>query len=101
MLFEYLPVVDAPDESISEFVLRAKDEKEMHTKLQRLLDETDDSKVVCIYYIGMRPDKPVPVAKFFVRVMIEDINIHYAYGLMLYDFSAYNTVARGRRTCNG
>ncbi len=67
---------DSPfDEAIS-FIMRGKDEKDVIAKLIKILDDVPDDMEMLIYHIGMRPDKPIPISRYFVEVKIEHKDRH-------------------------
>lgn len=65
-----LPVVDEPKYAgLKEWlVLRAIDEADMMNKLRILQKDIPESVDALIYVIGYRPDKPVPVTRYFAEI---------------------------------
>lgn len=55
-----------------QFLFRAKDEKECWNLYYDFLATVPNNKVVKAYRIGLRPDYPVPVAKYFIEVVVDD-----------------------------
>lgn len=53
------------------FVMRGKDEKDTVAKLIKILDDVPEDMIMLIYHIGLRPDKPVPVPRYFIEVEID------------------------------
>ena len=53
------------------FIMRGKDEKDTVSKLLKILDDVPDSMEMLIHHIGFRPDKPIPVARYFIEAEIE------------------------------
>ncbi|MBQ3989490.1 MAG: hypothetical protein II630_01500 [Bacteroidales bacterium] len=51
--------------------MRGKDEKDTVSKLIKILDDVPYNMEMLIYYIGFRPDKPIPVARYFIEVEID------------------------------
>ena len=66
--FKYDPPFDGAEMS---FIMRGKDEKDAVAKLIKILDNVPDNMEMLIYHIGMRPDNPVPVARYFIEARIE------------------------------
>lgn len=93
-----LPVVDdLPSESGS-YVLRTKDQKELAEKIRNLQDRLTVKDLIKIYFIGFRPDVPVPVSRYFAEICIEIGGAeerHNMYGY--WDASCYHRIATGRR----
>lgn len=58
------------------FIMRGKDEKDATAKLKKILDDVPNNMEMLIYHIGFRPDKPVPVARYFIEVEIVRKNRH-------------------------
>lgn len=69
-----LSVVDKPEYTDLEesFVLRAIDEADMMVKLRKLQKDMPKSVDAAIYIIGFRPDKPVPVTRYFVEIQFRN-----------------------------
>jgi hypothetical protein len=70
-----IPVIDKlrggyPDH----FVLKAKNKEEAEKKIGRIIDDMPGTDHVKVHHIGMRPDKPVPVAMWFCEIEIERHN---------------------------
>ena len=65
--FKYDPPFDG--EKIS-FIMRGKDEKDTVAKLIKILDDVPDNMEMLMYHIGFRPDKPIPVARYFIEAEI-------------------------------
>lgn len=67
-----IPVIDKlrggyPDH----FVLKSKNKEEAEKKIGRIIDDMPGTDHVKVYHIGMRPDKPIPVATYFCEIKIE------------------------------
>lgn len=58
------------------FVMRGRDKKDAVAKLIKILDDVPDSMEMLIYHIGFRPDKPIPVARYFIEAEIERKDKH-------------------------
>ena len=67
-----IPVIDKlrggyPDH----FVLKARSKEDAENKIGRIIDDMPGTDHVKVYHIGMRPDKPIPVAMYFCEIKIE------------------------------
>lgn len=67
--FKYDPPFEGAEIS---FVMRGKDEQDVMRKIAKIPDDVPEEMEVLFYHIGMRPDRPIPVAKYFVVVQIHD-----------------------------
>lgn len=66
-----LPILDSLESDLPDnFVFRARNEEMAYEKLYKMLDRIPKSKDVAIYEIGYRPDRPIPVTRFFVEIQI-------------------------------
>ena len=65
-----LPVVDKPEYTDMKewFVLRAIDDADMRRKLKEFQKDIPKSVDALVYIIGYRPDKPVPVTRYFAEI---------------------------------
>jgi len=76
------------------FIFKAKTEKDCYNLLNKFVDTVPNNKVVKAYRIGLRPDYPIPVARYFFEVSVDDYDgITYPYGISL-----WSHVTRGRLT---
>ena len=55
------------------FMFKAKSEKECWNLFNRFLYTVPDTKVVKGYNMGLRPDYPVPVARYFIEVSVDEV----------------------------
>lgn len=71
------PILDIPEFKGADhpYVLRAKDEKEMRQKLDELQTIVPESVDVITFPVGYKPDKPVPVSRYFVTVEFCDHDV--------------------------
>ncbi len=81
-----IPVIDKlrggyPDH----FVLKAKNKEEAEKKIGRIIDDMPGTDHVKVYHIGMRPDKPIPVATYFCEIKIERNAPHDVWNKGLYN----------------
>lgn len=93
-----LPVVDSVPPERGRYVLRAKDETDLSRKIQALQYTLSKNDLIRIHFIGYRPDKPVPVSRFFAEVWVE-IGEAGAWhkGLDLWDYCLWHRIATGMR----
>ena len=65
-----LPIVDRLPTVSCEVILRSKSRKDMEREISRLQNILSRDDLILVYEIGLRPDKPVPVARHFAEVQI-------------------------------
>lgn len=64
-------VYDPPFEgALIHFIMRGKDEEDAIRRLKLTLRSVPQDMEMLIHHIGMRPDKPVPVARYFIEALI-------------------------------
>jgi len=74
------------------FIFKAKTEKDCYNLLNKFVNTVPNTKQVKAYRIGLRPDYPIPVARYFLEVSVDDYDdILYSYGISL-----WSNVTRGR-----
>ena len=74
MLFSSgLPIVDELPvvSSNTSVILRAKNRDEAWNKIRELQNKLTTSDLIKVYEIGLRPDKPIPVAMHFSEICIQ------------------------------
>lgn len=71
--FKYEPPFDGAEIS---FIMRGENEKDVVAKLIKILDDVPDNMEMLIYHIGFRPDKPIPVSRYFIEAEIERKDRH-------------------------
>ena len=93
-----LPVVnDIPAESGS-YVLRSRDKNELSHQIQRLQAKLSKDDLIKVYYIGYRPDHPVPVSRFFTEIYVGIGEAEeWQQGFGLWNHTCYHRIATGRR----
>ena len=65
-----IPVVDSVPPEGGKYVLRAKDEADLSLKIQALQNALSKNDLIRIYFIGYRPDRPIPVNRFFAEINV-------------------------------
>ena len=65
-----LPVVDELPTQSGKYVLRARDEQDLSRKVQKLQSVLTKDDLIKIYYIGYRPDRPIPVSRYFAEIYV-------------------------------
>ena len=66
-------VYDPPFEKAGiQFIMRGKDEADAIRRLKLTLRSVPQDMEMLIHHIGMRPDKPVPVARYFIEALIHN-----------------------------
>lgn len=91
-----LPVVDDLPAESGSYVLRAKDQKELAEKIRNLQDRLTVKDLIKIYFIGYRPDSPVPVSRYFAEIHLKicgDEERHSMHGY----WGCYHRIATGMR----
>jgi len=74
------------------FIFKAKTEKDCYNLLNKFVDTVPNTKQVKTYRIGLRPDYPIPVARYFLEVSVDN----YDDILYPYCISLWSSVTRGR-----
>ena len=94
-----LPVVDIVPPEHGTYVLRAKDKADLSRKIQTLQYALSKNDLISIYFIGYRPDRPVPVSRFFAEIRVETGKAaeewHKEFGL--WDYTLWHRIATGMR----
>ena len=57
----------------SSFIFRAKNGKECQKLVDDFIDTVPTTKMVKVYNIGLRPDHPIPIARYFSEVCVDDL----------------------------
>lgn len=55
------------------FIFRAKNRNECQALIDDFIDTVSTTKMVKVYNIGLRPDYPIPVARYFAEVGVDDL----------------------------
>lgn len=92
----YMPIYDNVEyaKGCERFIFKAKTEKDCYILLDKFIDMVPNSKLVKAYRIGLRPDYPIPVARYFLEVSVDD----YDDILRPFGISMWSHIARGRLT---
>ena len=94
-----IPVVDNVPAEKGSYVLRAKDESELSRKINVLQGQLSKNDLIKIYYIGYRPDCPIPVSRFFAEVYVGIGEAEtWQYGLGFWNYTMFHRIATG---CGG
>ena len=74
-----LPVTDRLPAMSGEWVLRSDSREQMLRKIRRMQEMLTPRDLIMVHDIGYRPDKPVPLRKFFaeVRIYMGDPDRHF------------------------
>lgn len=69
-----MPIFDDVESALGceTFLFRAKTEKACWDMYYAFLNSVANNKQVKAYRIGLRPDYPVPVARFFLEICVDD-----------------------------
>ena len=93
-----LPVVDIVPPEHGRYVLRAKDEADLSRKIQTLQYALSKNDLISIYFIGYRPDRPVPVSRFFAEIRVETGEAEeWHKGFGLWGYTLWHRIATGMR----
>lgn len=93
-----LPVVDSVPPEGGEYVLRAKDKSDLSRKIQTLQITLSKNDLIKIYFIGYRPDRPIPVSRFFAEISVEIGKAEgWHKGFGLWNYSLWHRIATGMR----
>lgn len=55
-----------------DFILKAKDKKNCDRMIDKLLVNIPNDRYLFVYDMGLHPDQPVPVARYFVECHVSD-----------------------------
>ena len=93
-----IPVVDSVPPEGGKYVLRAKDEADLSLKIQALQNALSKNDLIMIYFIGYRPDKPIPVSRFFAEISVEIGKAEvWRKGFGLWEYNLWHRIATGMR----
>lgn len=56
------------------FIFRAKNRNECRALIDDFIYTVPTTKMVKVYNIGLRPDYPIPVARYFAEVCVDDLS---------------------------
>ena len=91
-----LPVVNDIPLQGGSYVLRTKNEAELSQAIQKLQKNLSKNDLIKIYYIGYRPDHPIPVGRFFAEIYVGIGEAEgWQYGLGLWNHTLYHRIATG------
>lgn len=65
------PVVDDIPAESGIYVLRTREDHDVGIKVRELQDRLTKHDLIKIYHIGYRPDKPIPVSRYFTKIHVE------------------------------
>ena len=65
-----IPVVDTLPSSDGTYILRSKLRRDAMQEIGRLRQGLSTKDRISVYWIGNRPDKPIPVSRYFTEVRI-------------------------------
>ena len=66
-----VPVVDSLPNSDGTYILRSKSRRDAMQEIGRLRQSLSTKDRISAYWIGNRPDKPIPVSRYFVEVRVD------------------------------
>ena len=89
-----IPVVDSLPNSYGTYVLRSKSRRDAMQEIERLRQSLTTKDRISAYWIGNRPDEPIPVSRYFTEVRVE-IGTSEDWMKHLPNVSLYNYVTTG------
>lgn len=89
-----VPVVDSLPNSDGTYILRSKSRRDAIKEIERLRQNLSTKDCVSVYWIGNRPDKPIPVSRYFTEVRVE-IGGAENWMRFLPSVNLYNCIATG------
>jgi len=92
-----IPIVDEIPPIDGNYVLRTKYDYDLGIEIRKLQDKLSTNDLIKIYRIGHRPDKPIPVSRYFteVSVRIGGAQDYHNFGYWYIDL--YHMVSTGMR----
>lgn len=71
---DMMPIYDNVEfaKGCENFLFRAKTESECWGMYNDFLNTVPNTKIVKAYRIGLRPDYPVPVSRYFIEICVDD-----------------------------
>ena len=90
-----VPVVDSLPNSDGIYILRSKSRRDAMQEIGRLRQSLSTKDRVTVYWIGNRPDKPIPVSRFFTEVRVVIGGATEDWMKYLPSVSLYNYVTTG------
>lgn len=72
---DFIPIFDNVEyaKGCDSFIFRAKNGKECQAMVDDFIDTVPTTKMVKVYNIGLRPDYPIPIARYFAEVCVDDL----------------------------
>lgn len=65
-----VPVVDSLPNEDGTYILRTRSKDDAISEINRLRKNLTKNDLIKVYYIGYRPDNPIPVSRYFTEVSI-------------------------------
>lgn len=93
-----LPVVDELPTQSGRYVLRSRDESDLSRKVQNLQNTLSKNDLIRICFIGYRPDRTIPVSRFFAEISVEIGKAEgWHKGFGLWEYNLWHRTATGMR----
>lgn len=90
-----VPIVDSLPNENGTYILRTRNEEDALSEINRLRKNLTKNDLIKVYYIGYRPDNPIPVSRYFTEICID---IGYAdVWMSMLPVSLYNFTTTGVR----
>ena len=90
-----IPVVDILPSSDGTYILRSKSRRDTMQEIERLRQSLSTKDRISAQWIGNRPDKPIPVSRYFTEVCVEIGPTEEDWMKHLRSVSLYNYVTTG------
>ena len=88
-----IQVIDEIPPIDGNYVLRTKNDYDVRMEIRKLQDKLSTNDLIKIYCIGYRPDKPIPVSRYFTEVSVQIGEAQSGYWYT----GAYHMVSTGMR----
>lgn len=92
-----IPVVDELPPQNGQYVLRSRNEQDLSHKVQKFQSVLTKDDLIKIYCIGYRPDRPIPVSRYFAEIYVgigEADEWQRSLG-RLWNYTLYHRIATG------
>ncbi len=94
-----LPIVDELKPDAKNVILRSINREDAWSKIRKLQNQMSRKDLIKVWEIGMRPDKPIPVAMHFCEITIRPGEAEaYAMRSLVW---GWTTVVTGLKDCYG
>ena len=92
-----IPVVGEIPPTDGNYVLRTKNYYDLGIEIRKLQDKLSINDLIKIYYIGYRPDKPIPVSRYFTEISVQIGKAQKYHNFGYWYTGTYRMIATGIR----